>query len=105
MLEFLRGFMAWPNVMWMLGSAMMAMFVLVAWLDDKRDWKGWAALFHFVAAGVAGLSWFWGNADGLIYQVFSRHAFWVNVIALAVYLALTWWQDRKYDCLIAIDDD
>jgi len=105
MQEFLLGFVTWPQVMWVLGSAVVALFVLVAWLD-KKDWSGWAAFMHFLCAGVAGLSWFWGEtADGLIYQIFSLHAFWVNLIAMSAYLAATWWQDRKYDCLIAIDDD
>lgn len=104
MSEFLLGFVTWPQVMWLLGSAMVAMFVLVAWLD-KKDWKGWAAFLHFSVIMVAGLNWIWCDADGLIYQIFSRQAFWVNAVALAVYVILFWRQEGKDDCLIATDRD
>ncbi|MEA3249847.1 MAG: hypothetical protein U9Q03_05880 [Patescibacteria group bacterium] len=107
MQEFLHGFITWPTVMWPLVAAAIAMFTLIASLD-KKMLNHWAALAHFMCAAVAGLNWFWGQADDIIYLIFSRHAFWLNLVMMVMHLIVFWVNEErnaKKGCLIAADED
>ncbi len=93
----LAGFAMWPNNAWLPVTLMILLITYLARKDGKM-WNDWAALVHFLFAGVAGLSWVFGQTTGAtpdsIYYYFSPYAFWINFLMMLAHLGVVWANHR-----------
>jgi hypothetical protein len=99
MWEFLVGYANWPNVMWPLIVAAVALFTYIG-SKDKVILNHWAASLHFMVVATSGLSFIFGvhgaPQDG-IYRYLSPHAFWLNLVMMCAHLVIYFMAVREED--------